>query len=87
MSDAKFFQDFDRYCEENGITPEEAPMAFAAFLNRETGWDGEATKVDPSLCAGGCDFDAEGCWHSRNNGTGPCCEKCEHVGTEADKWK
>ena len=45
MSDSDFFAAFDAYCLENNISEDEAPMAFAAFLNRETGWDGEARKV------------------------------------------
>ena len=46
MSDDEFFAAFDRYCEENNIGEEETPMAFAAFLNLETGWDGEVIKVE-----------------------------------------
>ena len=42
---------FDAYCEANNITEDEAPMAFAAFLNLRTGWDGEATKVEPGFDA------------------------------------
>ena len=45
------FADFDAYCEANNITEDEAPMAFAAFLNLRTGWDGEATKVEPGFDA------------------------------------
>ena len=40
-----FFADFDAYCEANNITEDEAPMAFAAFLNQETGWDGDVKEV------------------------------------------
>ena len=36
---------FDHYCDENNITPNEAPAAFAAFLNLTTGWDGEMRQV------------------------------------------
>ena len=50
MSD-DFFADFDAYCEANNITEDETPMAFAAFLNLRTGWDGEATKVEPGFDA------------------------------------
>ena len=45
MSDADFFAAFDAYCREHNVTPEEAPMAFAAFLNQETGWDGDVKEV------------------------------------------
>ena len=45
-TDDDFFAEFDRYCEANNITPDEAPMAFAAFLNLQTGWDGEAGPVE-----------------------------------------
>ena len=45
MSDNDFFAAFDAYCEANNISEDETPMAFAAFLNLRTGWDGEATKV------------------------------------------
>jgi hypothetical protein len=40
--------DFDRYCDEHDITLEEAPAAFAAWLNGATGWDGgvEQTAAD-----------------------------------------
>ena len=40
---------FDRYCDEHHITPDEAPMAFAAFLNLPTGWDGEAHEVSEEV--------------------------------------
>jgi len=46
MSGNEFFASFDAYCEENNISEEETPTAFAAFLNLETGWDGEARRVD-----------------------------------------
>lgn len=35
------FEDFDRYCEEHDITDDEVPAAFAAWMNLETGWDGQ----------------------------------------------
>ena len=34
------WSDFDRYCDEHGIKPGEAPAAFAAWLHEKTGWDG-----------------------------------------------
>lgn len=40
-----FFKAFDDYCKANNITDAEVPMAFAAFLNQETGWDGEMKEV------------------------------------------
>lgn len=40
------FADFDHFCDVNNIAMEDTPMAFAAFLNRKTGWDGEADRVD-----------------------------------------
>jgi hypothetical protein len=45
MSHDEFFAAFDRYCADNNISEDEAPIAFAAFLHLRTGWDGEATKV------------------------------------------
>jgi hypothetical protein len=33
------FIDFERYCAEQGVSVEEAPAAFAAWLEQETGWD------------------------------------------------
>ena len=45
MSDTEFFAAFDAYCAEHNITPDEAPMAFAAFLNHETGWDDEVKEI------------------------------------------
>jgi hypothetical protein len=32
--------DFDRYCAERAITAEEEPAAFAAWMHKQTGWDG-----------------------------------------------
>ena len=46
MSDQEFFAEFDAYCEENNISEDEAPIAFAAFLNQRSGWDGEVRKVE-----------------------------------------
>lgn len=37
---------FDEYCEQQNITPEEAPAAFAAWLHLETGWDGQMNRVE-----------------------------------------
>lgn len=45
MTDDSFFAEFDAYCDENNITEEEAPQAFAAFLHLKTGWDGESQQV------------------------------------------
>lgn len=33
--------DFDRYCDEHNIAADETPAAFAAWLNQQTGWDGD----------------------------------------------
>jgi len=33
------FTDFERYCAEQGVSVDEAPAAFAAWLEQETGWD------------------------------------------------
>lgn len=38
--------DFDLYCKANGITPGEAPAAFAAWLHLTTGWDGDVEEVE-----------------------------------------
>ena len=40
------FEDFDRYCDEHKIAPGDEPIAFAAWLNEKTGWDGDAGPVD-----------------------------------------
>ena len=41
------FSDFDRYCDEHGISESELPMAFAAWLHEISGgeWEGEAHEV------------------------------------------
>lgn len=40
------FDDFDRFCAEHNITDDELPVAFAAWLNELTGWDGPMGEVD-----------------------------------------
>ena len=40
-----FFKDFDEFCDDNNIQPEEVGEAFAAFLNRKTGWDDKGEKL------------------------------------------
>jgi hypothetical protein len=42
------FADFDHYCDSAGIKPGEEPVAFAAWLNATSGWDGEMRKVTPA---------------------------------------
>lgn len=37
---------FDAYCAEHDISAEEAPAAFAAWLNEESGWDGQVRLVE-----------------------------------------
>jgi hypothetical protein len=39
------FADFDHYCDSAGIKPGEEPVAFAAWLNAVSGWDGEMREV------------------------------------------
>lgn len=39
------FPDFDHYCQANGITPEEAPAAFASFIFLSTGTDVRMERV------------------------------------------
>ena len=39
------FPDFDHYMDANGLTDDEAPAAFGAWLNGTTGWDGKQGKV------------------------------------------
>ena len=39
-------EDFDAYVERLGISDEELPAAFAAWLNQESGWDGDVSEVD-----------------------------------------
>jgi hypothetical protein len=41
MSDTPSFSDFDTYVAENNIKPDELGAAFAAFLNKVSGWDGK----------------------------------------------
>lgn len=42
--------DFDRYCDEHGIGPEDAPQAFADWL-AESGWSGSMRKVSEEMSA------------------------------------
>ena len=39
------FPDFDHYMDANGLTNDEAPAAFGAWLNGTTGWDGKQGKL------------------------------------------
>lgn len=39
--------DFDAYCGEHGIQPDELGPAFAAWLHLTTNWDGPAEPADP----------------------------------------
>jgi hypothetical protein len=48
MSADDGFAGFDRYCDEHGITDDETPAAFAAWLNERTGWDGPMEQVPPA---------------------------------------
>lgn len=41
------FEGFDKYCEDNNISQDETPAAFAAYLNQQTGWDGKMGEVPP----------------------------------------
>jgi len=45
-----FFKDFDKFCDQNNIQPEEVGEAFAAFLNRKTGWDNKGEKMNTENC-------------------------------------
>ena len=36
---------FDEFVEKHGIKPEELGIAFAAWLNGETGWNGDFKEV------------------------------------------
>lgn len=36
---------FDKFCDDNKIADDEVPMAFAAWLSGETGWDGKMQKA------------------------------------------
>ena len=44
MTDA--FKEFDKYVEDNNIKPDELGAAFAAFLNKVSGWDGKVERKD-----------------------------------------
>lgn len=48
MSTGGGIEDFDRYCEEHDIQPDELGPAFAAWLNQVSGgeWDGRAEAVE-----------------------------------------
>lgn len=39
---------FDEYCDRLDIKTGEEPMAFAAYLNQQTGWDGDMHEVEPN---------------------------------------
>ena len=38
--------DFDRYCAEHNVQPEEMGPAFAAWLSGASGWDGQVEPVE-----------------------------------------
>ena len=38
-------EEFDAYCTEHNITPDEAPAAFGAWLNSSSGWDGAQSAI------------------------------------------
>jgi hypothetical protein len=39
-------ESFDDYCDRLGVfDPAEFPAAFAAYLNQQTGWDGDMNEV------------------------------------------
>ena len=40
-------KEFDDYCTEHNITPDEAPAAFGAWMNSTSGWDGAQADVTP----------------------------------------
>jgi len=40
-----FFKDFDDFVDENEIKSDEMAAAFAAFLNKTSGWDGKYEEV------------------------------------------
>ena len=39
------FRDFDHYCDSINATADETPMAFGAWLNAMTGWDGQMSRL------------------------------------------
>lgn len=39
------FADFDHFCDVMQVKTDELGQAFAAWLNRTTGWDGKATRI------------------------------------------
>jgi hypothetical protein len=41
------FADFDHYCDENNIPESDTHIAFAAWLNGRTGWDGDVEEFSP----------------------------------------
>lgn len=41
-----YTKSFDEYCDDNNITEDETPMAYAAWLNLSYGWDGKAERVE-----------------------------------------
>lgn len=38
-------ESFDEYCDRMNIAPGDEPIAFAAWLNSQSGWDGEMISV------------------------------------------
>lgn len=42
------FADFDHFCDVLGVTDEELPHAFAAWLGGVTTWDGQYGPVAPT---------------------------------------
>ena len=47
LVDVVSFADFDRYCEENGIGPDEHGETFARWLGEQTGRPVRFEKVEP----------------------------------------
>jgi hypothetical protein len=64
-------EDFDRFCDEHNITPDEVPAAFAAWLNRTTGWDGDMAEVAEHVCCT-CHAFETGCCRPWARSLGAC---------------
>ena len=40
------FAEFDHFCDVLGVTDDEAPHAFAAWMGHKTSWDGDYERIE-----------------------------------------
>ena len=67
------FEGFDKYCEDNNISQDETPAAFGAYLNQQTGWDGNMGEVRKCPHCGALAVGP----------TGTMCGECKRFETES----